>query len=314
MPKLDVMRDVNAGVCYSQNDEFVVKDYKTRSAVKFTCKNTDPEHNNVYWNGSFDSVETTLSPNNDALFGAKVTSGMYQNWYKVPMLVKNGKPMYLPITVYYPDTNAYWSNNQVLFGSSIGDDTFNAFTSLDTVAHEISHGFTEQHSDLEYYGQAGGLNEAYSDIAGIAAEFYAYGKTDYLVGWGDVKAEGKALRYMEQPSKDCEGKNVDENGVKQCSIDTVDQYYDGMDPHYSSGIFNRVYYVLANSDGWDARKAFDVMVKANMHYWTSSATYKSAACGVVNAAQDYKYDLNTIYNAFDAVGLDARKCPLHINS
>ena len=32
--------------------------------------------------------------------------------------------------------------------------------------HEVSHGFTEQNSGLVYSGQSGGINEAFSDMAG----------------------------------------------------------------------------------------------------------------------------------------------------
>ena len=229
---------------------------------------------------------------------------MYQSWYKIPMLVKNGKPMFLPVLVHYPVENAFWNGDEVIFGDSPGSFDFNVFTSLDTVVHEISHGFTEQHSDLEYQHQSGGLNEAFSDMAGIAAEFYAYGKTDFLVGWGDMKEEGVALRYMDQPSKDCKGREPGNN----CSIDNISQYKSSIDVHHSSGIFNRVYYLLANTPGWDAKKAFDVMVQANRFYWTSTSSFADAACGVMKAAQDYRYDLNETAAAFRVVGIDTANC------
>ncbi|WP_171523426.1 M4 family metallopeptidase, partial [Acinetobacter baumannii] len=65
-----------------------------------------------------------------------------------------------------------------------------------------------------------------------------------------------ALRYMDQPSRD--GR----------SIDNASQYYNGIDVHHSSGVYNRAFYLLANSPGWDTRKAFEVFVDANRYYWT----------------------------------------------
>lgn len=303
--KLDVQRDASTGICIMKNDEVVVRDARNKkNPVSFDCKAIDPEHNNIYWNGSFDAVGTTWSPSNDALFGAKVTSGMFKNWYNMPMVGKNGKQMFLPMTVHESMTNAYWDGSQVVFGNSRGSKVFNPFTQLDTVAHEIGHGFTEHHANLQYSRHSGGINEAFSDMAGIAAEYYAFGKTEFLVGNGDVKAEGKALRYMDKPSKDCEGGQPG-NG---CSIDHIDEYYSGLDVHYSSGIFNRVYYNLANTPDWNAKKAFDVMVQANAHYWTSRTTFADAACGVVKAAKDYKYDLNAIESAFAVVGIETASC------
>lgn len=303
-----VQRDAAANMCYMQNTNLVLKNSKNDSKVMtFTCSAADPEHNNIYWNGNHDQVATTWSPSNDVMFGAEITRNMFKDWYNMPMLKNaDGSSMLLVALVHYNDTNAYWDGDKVIFGDSPRDRKFNPFTQLDTVGHEICHGFTEQHSNLSYYSQSGGLNEAFSDMAGIAAEYYAYGETKFLVGWGDVKAEGKALRYMDQPSKDCNG-NTPGN---YCSIDNVSQYNERLDVHYSSGIFNRVYYLLATSSGWDARKAFDVMVQANMHYWTSNSSFKDAACGVMKASKDYKYNLSDVALAFTTVGIDTKNCKM----
>ena len=44
------------------------------------------------------------------------------------------------------------------------NDTFGYVTALDVVAHEFTHGVTHHTSDLNYKHEAGGLNEAFSDI------------------------------------------------------------------------------------------------------------------------------------------------------
>lgn len=304
LPAFNIQRDAKTTTCSMRNDTMGVIDTNSNATVTFSCKEIAPEHNNVYWNGSFDKIETTWSPSNDAMFGGQVTWNMFRDWYNMPALTKNGKPMFLRMVVHDSMENAYWNGGEVVFGNSVGSDEFNPFTQLDTVGHEICHGFTEQHSDLAYYSQSGGLNEAFSDMAGIAAEYYIYGETKFLVGVGDVKAENEALRYMDKPSKDCKGRSPGSN----CSIDTIKQYKDGLNVHYSSGIFNRVYYNLANTPGWDARKAFDVMVKANMNYWTSNTTFAKAACGVMKATKDYGYDQQAVVKAFAVVGIDTKKC------
>ena len=54
-----------------------------------------------------------------------------------------------------------------------------------------------------------------------------------------------------------------------------------MDVHFSSGIFNKTFYLLGTAEGWNTKKAFDVMVKANMAYWTPNIDFHHAAnCGV----------------------------------
>ncbi|MBO0200937.1 M4 family metallopeptidase, partial [Vibrio alginolyticus] len=84
-------------------------------------------------------------------------------------------------------------------------------------AHEVSHGFTEQNSNLIYSGQSGGINEAFSDMAGEAAEFYSRGSNDWKVGFDIRKSPTGALRYMDNPPLD--GR----------SIDHASQYVSGMD-------------------------------------------------------------------------------------
>ncbi|GAF04339.1 thermostable neutral protease NprT precursor [Saccharicrinis fermentans DSM 9555 = JCM 21142] len=59
----------------------------------------------------------------------------------------------------------------------------NAFTSLDIVGHEIAHGLTSYSANLEYRDESGALNESFSDIFGIAIDFYVYPSTaNYLMG------------------------------------------------------------------------------------------------------------------------------------
>jgi Zn-dependent metalloprotease len=71
------------------------------------------------------------------------------------------------------------------------------------VAHELSHGVTSYTSDLEYHGESGALNEAFSDVVGTSVEFFfqtagtAAGQADYLIG-EDVVTPG-GVRSMANP-------------------------------------------------------------------------------------------------------------------
>lgn len=302
LPTFEVRRYDNT--CYTANNEYVLSDYRTDDVAHFACKKLNAAHNNIYWSGNFDKVSTTFSPTNDVMFGLKVAINMFNEWYHRPVISKDEKPVLIQAAVHLSISNAYWSSGRAVFGDSLDGDRFNPFTSLDTVVHELNHGFTEQHSGLVYTEQSGGLNESFSDMAGITGEYYAYGKTDFLVGWGDEKRENVALRYMDKPSRDCSNRTL----TRECSIDTVSQYYKGLGVHYSSGIFNHVYYVLANTTGWDPRKAFEVMLKANADYWTPNTTFQEAACGVMKATEDYRYSRQDVTNAFASVGLAVSDC------
>src|SRR5690606_26949383 len=158
-------------------------------------------------------------------------------------------------------------------------------------AHEVSHGYTEQNSGLTYSGQSGGINEAFSDMAGEAAEYYFNGgSNDFLVGAQIFKGSG-ALRYMANPPQD------------GASIGHADDYYSGMDVHYSSGVYNKAFYLLANKSGWNTQKAFQTFARANRDYWTSSTDFDQGACGVEQAAGDLGFSEADVTSAFASVGV-----------
>jgi hypothetical protein len=114
---------------------------------------------------------------------------------------------------------------------------------------------------------------------------------DFLIGY-DIMKSGTALRYMEDPTLD--GR----------SIGHVNDYTSGMDVHYSSGVYNKVFYTLATTAGWNTKMAFEVFTKANQDYWTASTNFVDGAQDAVSAATDLGYDIDDVKAAFLVVGID----------
>ena len=280
---LDVTQ--SGSTCYLQNAD--VKTYNLNhgssagSLVSFTCPTSNT-----------DAINGAYSPVNDAHHFGGVVHDMYESYTGAPPL-----SIQLLMKVHYQSNyeNAFWDGSAMYFGDGAG--TFYPLVSLDVTSHEISHGYTEQNSGLEYSGQSGGMNEAYSDIAGEAAEYFDRGSADFLVGADIVKTSagiGDALRYMCNPPQD--------GG----SIDNAADYYNGLNVHYSSGVYNKSFCLLAKTSGWDVKKAFQVYALANKVYWTATSTFNSGACGVESAATDLGYDKNDVITAFSGVGVN---CP-----
>lgn len=291
-----------AGICYLQNKDTEVKHAQTGEVMQYPCSSQHTEHNNVYWSGDFDKVNQGYSPANDAMFSAQVIQHLYKDWYNLPVLLNtNGSERVLHMNVHYPHMdNAFWDGSEMTFGDGTA---LYPLTSLGIAAHEVSHGFTEQHSNLMYEGQSGGINESFSDMAAQVAEYYAYGHNSWQIGSEVLKLEHETLRYMDQPSKDCHGK---EPGTF-CSIDQADQYYAGLNVHFSSGVFNRAFYLLSTLPDWNPRKAFAVMLHANASYWLPESQFVDAAACAIKAAEDLHYDKNAVAKAFSAVGLAANE-------
>ena len=173
-------------------------------------------------------------------------------------------------------------------------------TSLDVAAHEMSHGVTSSTANLTYSGESGGLNEATSDIMAAAVEFYANNANDvgdYLVG-EEVALPGlgqPALRFMDRPSRDGSSADYWSSGTKN------------LDVHYSSGVANHFFYLLAEGSGpktingvsYDSPTsngstiagigrdaAVQIWYRALTTYMTSSTDYQGARTATLNAASD----------------------------
>jgi hypothetical protein len=77
-----------------------------------------------------------------------------------------------------------------------------------------------------------------------------------------------------------------------------------MDVHYSSGIFNKAFYLIATSTGWTTRMAFDIFAKANMDYWQPDTNFQQGAEDALAAALDYGYPCEDVRDAFAVVGIN----------
>ncbi len=234
---------------------------------------------------TYKAINGAYSPINDAHYFGGVITGMYPAYTGY-----NALSFQLIMRVHYGSNyeNAFWNGSNMSFGD--GASTFYPLVNADVSGHEVSHGFTEQHSNLTYSGQSGGMNEAFSDMGGEATEYYWKGSNDFKVGTEIFKASG-ALRYMNNPPLD--------GG----SIDNAANYTSSMDVHYSSGVYNKAFYLLATKSGWDVPKAFKVMARANALYWTASSTFNTGACGVQTAAGDLGYSVADVTAAFSSVGV-----------
>jgi len=190
----------------------------------------------VWGTGTTSSRQTAAV---DAQYGAEKTFAYYKN-----VLGRNGiwnTGAGARSRVHYGNAynNAFWDGTQMTYGDGAGNTK--PLTSIDVAAHEMSHGVTENTAGLNYTGDAGGLNEATSDIFGTAVEWYANSSADpgdYLIGEKiNINGNGTPLRYMDKPSKD--------GASKDCWSSTLGS----LDPHYSSGPLNHWFYLASEGSG-----------------------------------------------------------------
>ena len=298
------------------------------TAFSYPCGSNQEE----YINGAY-------SPVNDAYYFGQVIVDMYKDWYGLNALEhSDGSPMPLLMRVHFGQSydNAFWDGEAMSFGDG---DEFYPLVSLDVAGHEVTHGFTQQHANLEYHDQSGALNESLSDMAGQASRAYLlerepalyraiyFNQTEITWGIGETIVRdsfGKALRFMDFPSSDGSSADCLDKAMAQatgtfCAIsyDEVVAYADShLAPHQrqsfivhtASGVFNKAFYLLAQQLG--IKKTYQLMVNANMNYWTPTTDFTQGACGVLYAADDASQDRASIISVFKQVGVDTSSCKI----
>jgi Zn-dependent metalloprotease len=172
----------------------------------------------------------------------------------------DGAGMALVSTVHYGRdyANAFWDGEQMVYGD--GDSTvFLGFTGPpDVTGHELVHGVTQYTANLEYYGQAGALNESVSDVFGALIKQWHLGQAadqaDWLIGQGLLAegVNGVALRSMKEPGTAYDDPQLGKDPQPGHMDDYVNTYRDNGGVHINSGIPNRAFYLTATAIGGHA--------------------------------------------------------------
>ncbi len=220
--------------------------------------------------------------------------------------------------------NAFWSDSCfcMTFGDGDNGATILPLVALDIAGHEMSHGVTSRSANLIYSDESGGLNEATSDIFGTMVEYYANNASDpgdYVVGeelFANNANLAQAIRWMFKPSLD---------GV------SYDCYAPGIgsdDVHFTSGVANRFFYLLAEGavvpagfgtgtwanlspsslvcngntglTGIGRSAAGNIWYRALTVYMTSGTNYAAARTATLSAATDLYGAGSPQYNAVAA--------------
>lgn len=161
--------------------------------------------------------------------------------------------MKLDSTVHYGDdyNNAFWNGTQMVYGDGDGD-IFQRFTkSIDVIGHELTHGVTQYEAALEYEGQAGALNESFSDVFGSLVKQYSLkqkaDKADWLIG-NDLftrKVNGIALRSLSNPGTAYDDPTIGKDPQPDHMKEYVNTTSDNGGVHINSGIPNRAFYLVS---------------------------------------------------------------------
>lgn len=249
----------------------------------------------------------------DAHYGVAATWDFYLAKFGRSGIKNNGVGAKSLVHVGSNWVNASWSDSCFCMRYGDGDGTtYQPLVALDVAGHEMTHGVTSATSGLAYSGDAGGLNESTSDVMGTLVEWNVNNASDpgdYLIGEKIYKSNPnntKALRVMFKQNLD--------GASFVCYPGRAFKNSPQHDPHYTSGVGNRAFYLMAagavvpanfgagttfnltpaslvcNGDttitGIGRDKAGAVWYRALDLYFTSSTSYPQARAYMLQAATD----------------------------
>ena len=247
----------------------------------------------------------------DAQYGTNETWDYYSQVHGRAGIFGNGTGSWNRVHYDKNYVNAFWDGTKMTYGDGDGVN-YGPLVSLDVAGHEMSHGVTENTAKLTYSGESGGLNESTSDIFGTMVEFFANNPNDpgdYLIGEEFDLKNHAGLRRMDNPAADGQSANCWSSGVGN------------LDVHYSSGVGNHFFYLLAEGSGAKTINgvahnsptcngstvtgigrdaAQKIWFRALTVYMTSGTTYAQARTATLNAARDLYGAGSANYNAVAA--------------
>jgi len=271
------------------------------SAVDFT----DADN---YWNTTTDQDDAAY----DAHYSAEATYDFYFNNYGRNSYNNAGASINSYVHYSTGFVNAFWDGTQMTYGDGDGSN-YTALTSTDVVGHEITHAVTENSAALVYSYESGALNESFSDIFGVAIDFYINpGTANYLMG-DQFAISGIPFRSMSNPN--LYGDPDTYNGTN---------WYTGSGDnggvHTNSGVQNFWFYLLAEGGSGtnDIGNAFNVTsisvtdaasiaYRSLTTYLTANSQYSDARNYAIQSAIDLYGSCSTeeiaTTNAWYAVGI-----------
>jgi Zn-dependent metalloprotease len=163
-------------------------------------------------------------------------------------------------TVHFGDrfSNAHWNGRQMIYGDGDGK-YFHRFTSsLDVIAHELTHGISQYTAALGVSGQCGALAEHFCDVFGILVKQYwlkqSAAQSDWIIG-ADLltsRVNGSGIRSMKAPGTAYDDEVLGTDPQPAHMRDYVTTHGDDRGVHINCGIPNHAFYRTATLLGGNA--------------------------------------------------------------
>jgi len=185
-------------------------------------------------------------------------------------------------TVQYSNNylNAFWDGTQMVYGDGMVSD--------DIVGHELTHGVTQNESNLFYYYQSGAINESFSDVWGeLIDQSNLSGNDTAGVKWqiGEDSPVG-AFRSMSDPTL-----FGDPDSITSPNYDTDPFFQDNGGVHHNSGVNNKAAYLMVAGGTFGGKTVTALGVNKTL------AVYYEAQTNLLTSGTDYADLYSALYQA-----------------
>ncbi len=168
---------------------------------------------------------------NAAHYGAEKTYDFYYQKFNRNSIDNQGLQLLSYVHWGSNIENAAWSEGAMYYGDGTNG---NEFTFLTVCGHEISHGLTENTANLIYEYESGALNEAFSDMFGVAISYFGSDTLKWTIG----DELGTPFRDMSNP-------NAYQNPDTYMGTYWVSDESDNGGVHTNSGPANYWFYLIS---------------------------------------------------------------------
>jgi len=279
--------------------------YTLSTSVSFT-------NNSTTWNIPTNKDNAA----HDAHWGAEAVYDYYQNVHGRNSIDNAGMKITTYVHYGINENNAYHMPGGVL---ALGDGSgtagaYNPMVGVEIVAHEFTHGVTEFSAMLHYGGESAALNESFSDVLGICAEFYiAPLSANFLMGDVESVTPGNYIRSLSNPNAkshpDTYAGTFWNTGI---NITTY--------AHTNAGVQNFWFYLLCNGgtgtndisntytvNNIGMNKVEKIVYRSLTTYLTRFSSFLDARAGSIQATEDLygvcSPEVKEVTNAWYAVGV-----------
>jgi Zn-dependent metalloprotease len=176
--------------------------------------------------------------------------------------------------------NAFWDGTQMVYGDGMVAD--------DIVGHELTHGVTQNESNLFYYYQSGAINESFSDLWGeLIDQSNTSGNDAAGVKWqiGEDSPVG-AFRSMSDPTI-----FGDPDSIASPNYDTDPFFQDNGGVHRNSGVNNKAAYLMVEGGTFGNKTVTALGVNKTL------AVYYEAQTNLLTSGADYADLYNALHQA-----------------